>query len=192
MVTASSRNSFLLLLCTCTWTAAQANIQIPFLSKKKYTPLIFFKSPPGISPECDLMETTVGSVEKDLEVKVERMDVYRDPVAGEILKSIVANAEVPFLYNRESRQVVSMAEGSDIDKDRVRAWAKGRRLPDIVKEVDAEQASNIPASYGVTDSEQGMDQEELLDEEQLTPLQREGKKAIKERTKAKGEANQKS
>ena len=45
--------------------------------KKEYTPLLFFKAPKGMIPECDFVERMVSQIEKELGVKVERFDVMR-------------------------------------------------------------------------------------------------------------------
>ena len=51
---------------------------LPFLSTKKYTPLIFFRVPPGLSPECDAMEQSVQEIEGELGIHVDRMDIARN------------------------------------------------------------------------------------------------------------------
>ena len=113
---------------------SMAKLRIPFLSKKTYTPLVFFTAPKGIDAETDEMEAMVKEVEKDLDVRVERLDVARDPKA-EVALSVLTTHTVPFLYHRESLQVVyidrtsrKQGEKDDkkpfpIQKERVRAWA---------------------------------------------------------------------
>jgi hypothetical protein len=137
----------------------------------------------------DAMEKVVREVEKDLGVRVERMDVARD-MAAERLYGLLSQQLPPLLYNRESKQIVQMKINPDeekpnvrVDKDRVRAWAKGRRL------------AALPTTDGggapmmITSEEAGIDQEELMDAG-MTPTQRKGKEAIKERTQER--ANRKS
>lgn len=36
---------------------AHADLKVPFLAQKTYTPLIFFKLPPGASPHCKQLST---------------------------------------------------------------------------------------------------------------------------------------
>jgi hypothetical protein len=174
---------FLLVLCTAL-EETDAAIRLPF-AKKKYTPLLFFKVPAGLIPECDVMEETVSQVEKELGVTVERLDILRDP-AAEAALSLLTQRTPPFLYNRESCQVVSTSarpgEKVDptmdvrVDKDRVRAWAKGRFLP------PKSAGPRIGAPVVLQQKDNAMDQDELLQDMELTPEQRKGKEAIKERT----------
>mmetsp|Transcript_19527 Transcript_19527/g.29385 ORF Transcript_19527/g.29385 Transcript_19527/m.29385 type:complete len:186 (+) Transcript_19527:68-625(+) len=158
--------------------------KLPFVpSAKEYTPLIFFKLPRGTSPQCEAMEKIIKEIEKELGVKVDRMDVGRDMAAGNLFNICSKGAKLPpVLYHRESKQSLSLQtpqEGGkidlDIDKNRVRAWAKGRRLQDL------EVNKDIGSAPVVVESEE----EELAMEAGMTPLQRKGKDAIKERTKTK-------
>lgn len=128
------------------------------------------------------MEEAVKEVEKDLGVQVERLDIARD-MAAERVYSLLSNQLPPLLYNRESKQVVQMKINRDeenpnvrVDKDRVRAWAKGRRLP-ALPSVDG---GGAPVMF--TTEEAGIDQDELMMDMGMTPNQRKGKEAIKERT----------
>jgi hypothetical protein len=127
------------------------------------------------------MEKAVCEVEKELGVKVERMDVARD-MAAERLYGLLSQQLPPLLYNRESKQIVQMKINPDeekpnvrVDTDRVRAWAKGRRLTPLA----STDAGGAPMMF--TTEEAGIDQEELMDAG-MTPNQRKGKEAIKERT----------
>eukprot|EP00545_Synedropsis_sp_CCMP1620_P010182 CAMPEP_0119005324 /NCGR_PEP_ID=MMETSP1176-20130426/1652_1 /TAXON_ID=265551 /ORGANISM="Synedropsis recta cf, Strain CCMP1620" /LENGTH=185 /DNA_ID=CAMNT_0006957113 /DNA_START=19 /DNA_END=576 /DNA_ORIENTATION=+ len=163
-------------------SSAHADFKIPFLSKKQYTPLIFFKLPGGASPHSDAMEKAVREVEKELGVRVERMDVARD-MAAERLYSLLAETLPPLLYNRESKQMVQMKINPDeetpnvrVDKDRVRAWAKGRRVAPLTS-VDG---GGAPLMF--TTEEAGIEQDELMMDMGMTPNQIKGKEAIKERT----------
>lgn len=158
--------------------------RIPFLSnKKEYTPLIFFTVPKDTIPECDEMEKVVSEVEKELGVNVERLDVVRDPTA-EATWSVLTQRRPPFLYNRESCQVVYVdgvkSESSPIDKERVRAWAKGRFLPSQ----NAKAKSNTPVVLAQEDN--AIDQADLIQDMSLTPEQKKGKEAMKKRTEEKG------
>lgn len=120
-----------------------------------YTPLLFFTIPRGLLPECDAMEDAVRQVERELNVRVERMDILRQP-ANEALLQLITQQQrtAPFLYHRESCQSVHLTPaqagassgGSSSNKkgkqqqatrgkkdifinhDRIRAWAKGRYL----------------------------------------------------------------
>jgi hypothetical protein len=180
----SSRLGLLLLLLSL---VATESIRLSF-GKKEYTPLVFFKVPPGLIPECDAMEECVSQVEKELGVRVERVDIARDPSAEAAL-AMLTQRTPPFLYNRESCQVVSTSarpgEKIDpnmavaIDEDRVRAWAKGRFLP------PKKSGAKIGAPVVLTQDDKGMDQDELLEDMSMTPEQRKGKEAIKERTEKK-------
>lgn len=131
----------------------------------------------------EAMEKVIREIEKELGVKVDRMDVGRDMAAGNLFNLCSNGAKLPpVLYHRESKQILSLQtpqEGGkidlDIDKDRVRAWAKGRRLKDLKVNKD------IGSAPVVIESEE----EELEMEAGMTPLQRKGKNAIKDRTKRK-------
>ncbi len=140
------------------------------------------------------MEIVVSQVEKELGVHVQRLDILRDPSAEAALAVLTKQRRPPFLYHRESCQVVHVPSrtGGDtsgtvkapapiIDKDRVRAWAKGRYLPPV-------PATSADSSAGaahkiISQEDRSIDQDELLEDERLTPLQRRGKEAIRERTK---------
>lgn len=128
------------------------------------------------------MEKVVRKVEKDLNVRVERMDVARDR-AAERLYSLLSQQLPPLLYHRESKQMIQLKINPDeekpnlrIDEGRVRAWAKGRFLAPLP--VD-DRAGGSPKLF--TTEEAGIDQDELMDAG-MTPLQRKGKEAIKQRT----------
>eukprot|EP00529_Nitzschia_sp_RCC80_P033449 CAMPEP_0113451416 /NCGR_PEP_ID=MMETSP0014_2-20120614/6327_1 /TAXON_ID=2857 /ORGANISM="Nitzschia sp." /LENGTH=212 /DNA_ID=CAMNT_0000342771 /DNA_START=120 /DNA_END=758 /DNA_ORIENTATION=- /assembly_acc=CAM_ASM_000159 len=166
--------------------------------KKEYTPLVFFKTPPGMSPDIDEMERIVSEVENELDVRIERVDVVKDPAARATL-SLLTTKMPPFLYHRESLQTISVEdpesrakkekkrqqqvqqgqidvgiEGPLIDKDQVRAWAKGRYLPPPGarwNEIKAQKPTLVEKADGNT-----IEQAELLKDSSLTPLQQEGKK----------------
>lgn len=180
-----------------------AKLTPSFLKKKTYTPLVFFKTPPDVLPECDEMERVVKQVERELGVRVERLDVLRDPAAQVTLNLLTTKAP-PFLYHRESLQTVSVEDpesrakrkkrqnsnsGGKKDKDdvdgplidpvQVRAWAKGRYVtPAGVRwgEVKAQ------APVVLEKEDNAMDQDELLKEASLTPLQQMGKESMEQRT----------
>ena len=169
---------------------AKASLRIPFLSRKKYTPLVFFKVPPGLIPECDAMDQKVKEVEKELGVRVERLDILRDPSAEAVLR-LLTKRTPPFLYNRESCQVVHMTprKGESekdmpivVDKDRITAWAKGRYLP------AQRDISKVKTPVVLSQEDNAIDQADLLEDMALTPLQRKGKQAIRERTEEKAKA----
>jgi hypothetical protein len=170
--------------------------KIPFL-KKKYTPLLFFKTPPGILPESDAMEKVISEVEKELGVRVERVDVLRDPPSQALL-TLVTNQEPPLLYHRESCQRVSVRRPKasadenkspvvTIDKEQVRAWAKGRFVSAKKEPLVDSATARGPSPVVVSQKGDEIDtvDPELLDEMNLSPLQRKGKEAIKERTEEK-------
>lgn len=184
----SLRVTRILLLCLGLSTA----IRVPsFLSKKKkYTPLLFFTAPKDIIPECDEMDQVVSEVEKELGVHVERLDILRDPTA-KALMSVLTQRNVPYLYNRESCQVVYVPQAGKqaapfIDKTRVRAWAKGRRLPS--QRTGAK--SGVPGVI-VSQEDNSLDQKDLLEDATLNPLAKSGKEAIKKETEEKAEASKK-
>ena len=177
-----------LIACLCFFSVAQARLSSWPFRKKKYTPLVFFKTPPGLIPECDAMERTVREVEKELSVRVERLDILRDP-AAEAALALLTQRTPPFLYHRESCQVVHMAPSDStkkdlpvhVDKARVRAWAKGRLLQ-AQKDSGAKKGKTPVV---VSQQDNSLSQEELLEDMALTPQQREGKQKIRERTEAK-------
>jgi hypothetical protein len=164
--------------------------KIPFLAKKEYTPLVFFSVPKGLSPECDAMENCVQEIEQELDIHVERLDAARSPEALQILQ-LLGQMNPPVLYHRESKQVYHLrpptgaaaattedgesvrAPSVKVDMNRVRALAKGRRLP-----VQRDVLTGQPMFIG---AEAGMEQDDLYDQD-LSPLQRKGKQAIKERS----------
>jgi hypothetical protein len=175
-----------LLLLGCVGLSVAAP-RIPFLSsKKEYTPLLFFTVPKDNIPECDEMEKVVSEVEKELGVHVERLDVLRDPGA-EATMSVLTQRRPPFLYNRESCQTMYVQGGSTapVDKERVRAWAKGRFLPS-----QSARAKRSKAPVVLAQEDNATDQADLIQDMSLTPEQKRGKDAIKERTaeKAKEQA----
>lgn len=131
----------------------------------------------------DAMEKVVRKIEKDLNVRVERMDIARDR-AAERLYNLLSPQLPPLLYHRESKQMIQLKVNPDeekpnlrIDVDRVRAWAKGRFLAPLP--VAADRAGGSPKLFAT--EEAGIDQEDLMDAG-MTPLQRKGKEAIKQRT----------
>lgn len=171
------------------------------LRKKEYTPLLFFKVPKGYMPECDALEAAVRQVERELGVRVERMDVLRNPANEAVLALLTKERRTPpLLYHRESRQMVYLtpAKGDadpkkkvHVNKDRVRAWAKGRYLTSHSAAMEdgggAAAASKVAAPQLLQSEEESaaLDQAELLEEMALTPEQLKGKRLIQERTKAK-------
>ena len=167
-----------------------ASLKIPFLKKKQYTPLVFFTVPKDVIPECDEMEKVVSEVEKELGVKVERFDIMRD-ASAEATMSILTQRRPPFLYNRESCQTVYVSgvsdgeksETSTIDKERVRAWAKGRFLG-----AQSARARKSKAPTVLAQKDNAIDQADLIQDMSLTPEQKKGKEAMKKRTAEKGEA----
>lgn len=171
---------------------AAASLKIPFLSRKKeYTPLVFFTVPKDVIPECDEMEKVVSQVERELGVRVDRLDILKDPTA-EATMSALTSRRPPFLYNKESCQVV-FVPGSDgakavapagIDKERVRAWAKGRFL--------APRSAKSRAPKVLAQKDNSIDQKDLLEDMSLTEMQKSGKEAIKKRTAEKSQNAEKS
>ena len=175
-----------------TWfmVLASARFKIPtFSGKKKYTPLIFFTVPKDIIPECDAMEKIVSEVERELGVHVERLDIARDS-AAEAAMATLTQRQPPFLYHRESCQVVSVPASSDkkmaspIDKDRVRAWAKGR----IITSQSTSSIAKSKAPVVVTQEDNSIDQKDLIEDATLSPMQQSGKEKMKERTKELGKS----
>lgn len=148
---------------------------------RTYTPLVFFTVPNGLMPECDALESCVRQVEDDLNVQVERLDVLRTPESEAVL-SLLTSKTPPFLYHRESCQVIHIPKGGRVDYQRVRAWAKGRYLPPPSSLSSSTDRS--PPPVVLSQDGKAVDQDELLEEALLTPLQREGKRAIQERTDA--------
>jgi hypothetical protein len=148
----------------------------------KYTPLVYFTVPPGLIPECDAMDKCLNKVKEELDVRVERLDVLRRPEAEAVL-TLLTTRTPPFLYHRESCQVVHVPKGGRVDPSRIRAWAKGRYLAPVAAASSA-ASSNSQGGPPIVLSQEStaIDQDELLEEALLTPLQRKGKQAIRERT----------
>ena len=190
---------------------ATASSPLSFLTKKvgkkQYTPLVFFTVPKDIIPECDAMEKVVREVERELGVRVERLNILREPGAEAILATLTKRSP-PFLYHRESLQVVHVPgatssrkkksnryddDGDDetankksvaskIDKERVRAWAKGRYLPALSASAKIASGPSGKKPVVLSQEDNAIDQKELLDELYLTPSQKSGKEAIEKRT----------
>ena len=125
------------------------------------------------------MEKIIRSLEKETGVKVERLDIMRSREAKSLYEKLVeGNLRSPFplLYHRESLQRVYGLE----DKDLVRSWTKGRLLP-----IEDTKEKKVTVFGGDDDADdmEDMDMDELemeLDEE-LSPIQRRGKEAMKRR-----------
>ncbi len=166
----------LFLLLTSLSVSSTDAISFPF-AKKKYNPVLFFKVPPGLIPECDDMEKCISEVEKELGVKVERLDAARDPSVAALLSLLTKGKNPPLLYHRESLQMLSVPQ-----KGRVRSLIKGRLLNVGVPERKGrKQKTTI-----LVDDDAALDQQDLMEDQMLTPLQRKGKQSIRERTKEKG------
>jgi hypothetical protein len=148
---------------------------------KYYTPLVYFTVPPGLIPECDAMDKCLNQVEEELGVRVERLDVLRRPEAEAVL-TLLTTRTPPFLYHRESCQVVHVPKGGRVDPSRIRAWAKGRYLAPVAASSAASSNSQGGPPIVLSQESTAIDQDELLEEALLTPLQRKGKQAIRERT----------
>ncbi|KAL7566221.1 hypothetical protein ACA910_011289 [Epithemia clementina (nom. ined.)] len=196
------------------WRVVEAiQWRTPFQKRNEYTPLLFFTVPPGLSPEVDAVEKAVRKVERQLNVRVERMDLLRKPENEAVLRSISRGMTAPYLYHRESMQVYyitpttkktdddknNSGEGTaattstrkghppvHVDMDRIRAWAKGRYLPPKVEQKIGGIKVFAPKLARGQDSAMENDEEEeeaeILEELTMTPLQRKGKQAMKERT----------
>ena len=127
------------------------------------------------------MEKIIKSLEKETGVKVERLDIMRNRAAKSLYEKLVeGNLRSPFplLYHRESLQRVYGLE----DKDLVRSWTKGRLLP-IENSKEKKMTVFVGDDDAMEDDMEDMDMEELemeLDEE-LSPMQRRGKEAMKRR-----------
>lgn len=174
----------------------------------QYTPLVFFRVPPGLVPEVDAMERAVQKVEDELNVRVERLDILRNPASNAAL-AVLTSRTPPFLYHRESLQVVHIppvttttagagdkadeenntkkkksASSIYIDQDRIRAWAQGRYLPASVQQQQQQRSeSRAQKPVVLSQEDNSIDQDEILEDMALTDLQRKGKKAIAERTR---------
>jgi hypothetical protein len=146
----------------------------------KYTPLVYFTVPPGLIPECDAVGKCLNQVEEELDVRVERLDVLRRPEAEAVL-TLLTTRTPPFLYHRESCQVVHVPKGGRVDPSRIRAWAKGRYLAPVASSSASSNSQGGPPIV-LSQESTAIDQDELLEDALLTPLQRKGKQAIRERT----------
>ena len=136
------------------------------------------------------MEKVVSEVERELGVHVERLDVVRDPAAEATLAALT-NRGPPYLYNKESCQVISeQADDSGaikqtvIDKDRVRAWAKGRFL--------IPKSAKMGNMKVLSQKDNSLDQKDLVEDMTLTKMQKSGKEAIKKRTEEKSKEKRES
>lgn len=174
--------ALLLLVSLSSLVASTGAIFAPFLKKKKYNPVFFFKVPPELIPECDDMEKCVQEVEKELGVKVERMDAARNPDTAALLSLLTKGRNPPLLYHRESLQMLSIPE-----KGRVRSLIKGRLLNVGIKG-EPKGRKGKPDTTILVDDDAALDQQELMEDQMLTPLQRKGKQSIRERTKEKGKS----
>ena len=105
-----------LLFSTCLFWLVESRgnplskIKVPFVSKlkkKEYSPLVFFTFPKGYVEECDEMDRIVSEVEQELGVRVERLDIARDPAAQATMQLLTSHQGPPFLYHRESCQIVT-------------------------------------------------------------------------------------
>eukprot|EP00568_Trieres_chinensis_P001084 CAMPEP_0183309262 /NCGR_PEP_ID=MMETSP0160_2-20130417/24696_1 /TAXON_ID=2839 ORGANISM="Odontella Sinensis, Strain Grunow 1884" /NCGR_SAMPLE_ID=MMETSP0160_2 /ASSEMBLY_ACC=CAM_ASM_000250 /LENGTH=194 /DNA_ID=CAMNT_0025473261 /DNA_START=81 /DNA_END=665 /DNA_ORIENTATION=- len=180
-------SALLLLLAVASASAAVASAAaassggpLAFLRRKKeYTPLLFFTAPKGEMAECDYMEKVVSDIEKELGMRAERFDIVRDRTSRILYDKIdsAGKQQMPMLYHRESRQVVY----GPTDKNRVRAWAKGRWL-------SAGYRPTLPAEMYIIDEERedgsglAEGEEELLeDDSHLSARQKDGKEAMKRR-----------
>lgn len=135
--------------------------------------------------ECDFVEKMVSQVEKELGVRVERFDVMRDRNARLLFDKldVQSKQQLPLLYHRESRQSVFGLT----DKNRVRAWAKGRWL-------SADYKPTLPAEFYSIEEEdaEGLGGEEMMmEDEDLTPLQKKGKNAMRDRLESDAKSKRK-
>jgi hypothetical protein len=103
------------------------------------------------------------------------MDVARNENAAALLSLLSGSNNPPLLYHRESRQMVSSAE-----RGRSRALIKGRFLKAGLSDRKGKKGkADAPM---VADEDAALEQQDLMEDQMLTPLQRKGKQAIKERT----------
>lgn len=125
------------------------------------------------------MEKTIKSIEKEQGIRVERLDIMRDRHARKLYEKLVeGNLRSPFplLYHRESLQRVYGAA----DEDLVRSWSKGRLLPDT--NADEKEVTVLGGEEGVSPEEElDMEELELEMDQELSPVQRRGKEAMKRR-----------
>eukprot|EP00581_Thalassiosira_minuscula_P014290 CAMPEP_0183728398 /NCGR_PEP_ID=MMETSP0737-20130205/27974_1 /TAXON_ID=385413 /ORGANISM="Thalassiosira miniscula, Strain CCMP1093" /LENGTH=196 /DNA_ID=CAMNT_0025960331 /DNA_START=112 /DNA_END=702 /DNA_ORIENTATION=+ len=156
-----------------------------FLKRKKtYTPLFFFTVPKGTMDECDGMEKMIKSLEKEQNIKVQRLDIMRDRAARKLYEKLVeGNLRSPFplLYHRESLQrVYGLA-----DEDLVRSWSKGRLLPEDGQNLEDEKDITVlggpEGEMMEDDMEMDMEELEMEMDAELSPMQRRGKEAMKRR-----------
>eukprot|EP00527_Entomoneis_sp_CCMP2396_P007547 CAMPEP_0198153540 /NCGR_PEP_ID=MMETSP1443-20131203/64678_1 /TAXON_ID=186043 /ORGANISM="Entomoneis sp., Strain CCMP2396" /LENGTH=173 /DNA_ID=CAMNT_0043819923 /DNA_START=262 /DNA_END=783 /DNA_ORIENTATION=- len=173
------------------------------------------------------MEKAVRKVEKELGVRVERMDVARNPANEAVLAAVTPKSSlsksVPLLYNRESMEFYSLPSSSSkrggdddddatvgatpppmVNLDKVRAWAKGRVMSTSSRVAAAAaqtSGTKVSAPIVVMSEDNAIDQDEMMETEMeldmdmedftLTPHQRQGKKAMQERTEKLAEAGEK-
>ncbi|KAL7527279.1 hypothetical protein ACHAXR_001877 [Thalassiosira sp. AJA248-18] len=128
------------------------------------------------------MEKVIKSLEKEQNIQVQRLDIMRDRAARKLYEKLVeGNLRSPFplLYHRESLQrVYGLA-----DTDLVRSWSKGRLLPD--QDENEKEVTVLGGEEGVPpggeDDMMDMEELEMEMDQELTPMQRRGKEAMKRR-----------
>lgn len=104
------------------------NVLTTLRLKKQYTPYLYFTVPKDEFVACNEMDEIVSDIEKELKIKVQKFNVRRDDKAVSLRQMIGestgmgAGISVPFLYHRESRQIIHGVAS----KEKVRSWAKGR------------------------------------------------------------------
>jgi len=177
---AKSLVRFLFLMVLTSGVNASLLGRLPFLGKKKYTPLLFFKVPTGVNPQCSAMEKCVKEVEKELGVRVERLDVANQ-LEAKALVNLISGRKPPLLYNRESKQIVYLPEDAETpDIHRVRAWAMGRRVKPYT--ATTQRGDVVPEGVLLDGEDNAIDQEDLVDPK-MAELQRASEEAIRELTK---------
>ncbi len=125
------------------------------------------------------MERAVRSLERDIGIRVERLDLLRQPEAEAIL-GLLTQKTPPFLYHRESGQSLHVPTGGNaIDMIRLRAWAKGRMLSSPSGARVSGIASRAPTP--ARQQQELREEEDLIENMSLTPTQLEGKQKMKER-----------
>ena len=76
-------------------------------------------------PHCIEMMPMVEKLEKELGVKVERLEVWNNEANAEKLEAIDRGlcGGVPFFYNDENQDFIC----GSCDEDRLRAWMRGEK-----------------------------------------------------------------
>lgn len=150
---------------------------------REYTHLVYFFSNSESGRDLS-MERVISDVEKELNVRVERLNISKNPAAA-ISLSLVSEGRnaAPCLYNRESCCVFPSDDKKEVPtKTDVKTWAKGRFITTSDTYAAPHKSKRRPEFAGKENS--FLEQDELADsikEQSLTPEELEGKRLVDKR-----------